>query len=131
MTNYATIQDLEKVWKTLTDTEKAKAEEFIKEASSRIRLKAKKEGKDFDELIANDEDLAEITKGLVCNIVKNAMNVPTDADALSSMSIGAGGYSWSGTYANPGGGVKLTSNDWKALGLGSQKWGGLDVYGVS
>lgn len=128
--NYATIEDLELAWKTLTESEKAKAEEFIKEASAKIRLKAKKKNKDFDEMLAEDEDLAEVTKGLVCNVVKNAMNTPIDQEAISQMSIAAGGYSWSGTYSNPGGGVRFTKNDWKVLGLGSQLYGGLDVYGM-
>lgn len=128
--NYATITDLELVWKTLTESEKTKAEEFITEASAKIRLKARKKSKDFDAMIAEDEDLAEVVKGLVCNVVKNAMNTPIDAESMTQMSIAAGGYSWSGTYSNPGGGVKFSKNDWKSIGLGSQLYGGLDIYGL-
>jgi len=127
---YATIEDLETVWKVLTETEKNKASEFIEQASAKIRLKAKSQNKNFDELFDSDEDLAEVTKGVVCNSVKNAMNTPIDQEGLSQMSMAAGGYSWSGTYSNPTGGLKFTKNDWKALGLGSQKYGGLDIYGV-
>lgn len=127
---YATITDLELVWRPMTEQEEAKATELIDEASSRIRYKAKRVGKDFDALVDEDEDLASIVKGLVCTVVKNAMNVPVDQEAMTQMSMSAGGYSWSGTYTTPGGGIKFTKADWKSIGLGSQSYGGLDIYGT-
>lgn len=127
---YATITDLELVWRPMTEQEEAKATELIDEASSRIRYKAKRVGKDFDALVDEDEDLASIVKGLVCTVVKNAMNVPVDQEAMTQMSMSAGGYSWSGTYTTPGGGIKFTKSDWKSIGLGSQSYGGLDIYGT-
>lgn len=126
--NYATIDDLEVLWKKLKLDEIDKAEQLILEASSRIRLKAKKQGKDFDEMILNDSDLAEVVKGLVCSVVKNAMNVSTDNEAMTQISQSAGGYTWSGTFFNPSGGIKFTKADWKSIGLG-QTFGGLDLYG--
>lgn len=129
--NYATIADLEKVWRPLSTSEQDKAEALIEEASAKIRLRATKYGKDFDNLVTTDADLALVARGLVCNVVKNAMNVSPDTEAMTQMSIAAGGYSWSGTYTNPGGGVKFTKADWKALGLGVQMFGGVDFYGIS
>lgn len=128
--NYATIEDLAKLWRPLTDSEKEKAEELIAEASAKIRIKAKSQGKDFDEIVTDDSDIALIAKGLVCTVVKSAMNTPNDIEGLSQMSMSAGGYSWSGTYSNPNGGIKFTKKDWKSIGLGSQKFGGVDVYGM-
>ena len=129
--NYATTEDLEKVWHHLTPSETEKAEELIAEASAKIRLKAKAQGKDYDAIVTEDEDLALIVKGLVCTVVKNAMNTPSDIEGLSQMSMAAGGYSWSGTYSNPSGGLKFSKKDWKSIGLGSQMFGGVDIYGMA
>lgn len=127
--DYATIEDIEVLWKSLTEHEKTKAQALIKEASAKIRIKAKKQGKNFDEIIKEDPDIALVTKGVICTCVKNAMNTPIDQEAMTQASMSAGGYSWSGTFANPGGGIRLTRKDWAAIGLGSQTFGGLDVYG--
>lgn len=128
--NYATIEDLELVFRPLTESEKDKAEELIAETSAKIRLRAKKYNKDFDALVESDEDLAVVTKGVVCNVVRNALNVPIDQEAMTQLTMSAGGYSWSGTYATPGGGIKLSKADWKSLGLGTQMFGGFDIYGI-
>lgn len=126
--DYATIQDLELLWKTLTESEKTKAQAFISEASAKIRYKGKQKGKNFDELVTEDEDLALIVKGVVCNAVRNAMNTPIDQEAMTQMSMSAGGYSWSGTYSNPGGGIRISKKDWASIGLGGQTFGGMDIY---
>lgn len=128
--DYATISDLENLWRTMTETEKTKAEQLISEASSRIRLKAKAQGKNFDDLYTADEDIKAVVTGLVCTVVKNAMNVSTDNEAMTQESQSAGGYTWSGTFFNPSGGIKFTKADWKSIGLGQQTFGGLDIYGT-
>lgn len=127
--DYATMEDLETLWKGLTEHEKTKAQALISEASAKIRIKAKKQNKDFDDLYLSDSDLATVTKGVICMAVKNAMNAPVDQEAMTQASMSAGGYSWSGTFANPGGGIRFTKKDWSAIGLGSQTYGGLDIYG--
>lgn len=127
--DYATTNDLELLWKTLTQSEKRQAQALIHEATAKIRLRAKKQGKDYDALIMNDCDLATVVKGVICMAVKNAMNSPIDAEAMTQVTQSANGYSWSGTYANPGGGIKISKKDWVSIGLGGQMFGGLDVYG--
>lgn len=128
--NYATIDDLEIYWRNLTSEEKTKASTLISDVSSKIRLKAKTKGIDYDERVASDTDLANVVKSIVCKSVANAMKV-SDTLPLSQFSESVGGYTASGTFANVGGGIILTKADWKELGLGGQKYGGLDVYGLN
>ena len=51
-------------------------------------------------------------------------------DPLSQESQSANGYTWSGTYAIPGGGIAgaIMNNDLKRLGLCRQKYGVIDFY---
>ena len=51
-------------------------------------------------------------------------------DPLSQESQSADGYTWSGTYAIPGGGIAsaIMNNDLKRLGLRRQKYGVIDFY---
>lgn len=130
--DYATVDDLEIYWRALTEAETTKAEALISDVSSKIRLKAKSKGIDFDERFNSDSDLANVTKSVVCKCVANAIKV-SDALPLSQFSEAVGGYTISGTYASnsAGGGIILTKNDWKELGLGGQKYGGLDIYGFN
>lgn len=128
--DYATISDLETYWKALSEDEETKAEALITDVSSKIRLRAKSKGIDFDALVSADTDLSNVVKSIVCKCVANAMKV-SDTLPLSQFSESVGGYTASGTFANAGGGIILTKADWKELGLGGQKFGGLDVYGLN
>lgn len=125
---YATLTDLSVLWRPVTTSETDKAEELLEAVSAEIRAKAKKQGKDFDAMVSADADLAQITKAIVCKVVGETMNKDADMPAMSQFSESAGGYSFSGTYYSASIGTFLSRNDWKRLGLGSAKYGGLDIY---
>ena len=128
--SYATVQDIETYWRTLTSAEQTTATAMISDVSAKIRLRASKAGKNFDDMIAADDDLAATTKTIVCQSVINAMKMQ-EAIPATQFSESAGGYTVSGTFYAPGGGVKISKNDWRELGLGGQTYGGLDVYGIN
>ena len=128
--NYATIQDIETYWRPLTEDEQTIAETLIADCSSKIRIRAKKSNKDFDALIAEDEDLQNVTKSIVSKVVINAMKV-TDSIPMTQFSESVGGYSISGSPYNPSGSLFISRADWKELGLSSQHIGGLNVYGIN
>ena len=56
------------------------------------------------------------------------MRQTLDGDPMKQESQSAGGFSWSGTYAIPGGGIanSLMNNDLKRLGLKRQTISGID-----
>ena len=128
--SYATIADVELYWRTLTVEEKTTATQMIADTSAKIRLRASARGKNFDEMLILNPDLAEVAKTIVVKCVINAMKV-VEAVPATQFSESAGGYSISGTYYTPGGGLAISKKDWAELGLGSQTYGGLNVYGVN
>lgn len=128
--SYATVSDIETYWRTLTSAEQTTASNMISDVSAKIRLRAAGCGKNFDDMIAASEDLAATAKTIVCQSVINAMKMQESIPA-TQFSESAGGYTVSGTYFTPGGGVKISKTDWRELGLGGQRYGGLDVYGLN
>lgn len=127
---YATLADLQTIWRPLNIEEQVAAEQLLTDASAKIRNRAKNRGKDFDAMVEADADLASVAKNIVCKSVMNAMKM-TEVAPVQQFSESAGGYAVSGTYMTPGGGLAITKADWKELGLGNQLFGGLDVYGIA
>lgn len=65
--------------------------------------------------------LADIAKGVVCDIVIRELNTPGDMLPATSYSEGAGGVSQSYSLPNASGAIKLWPSDLKTLGLRRQK----------
>jgi hypothetical protein len=61
------------------------------------------------------------------------MRQSSTGEPMSQESQAALGYSWSGTYAIPGGGIAqaIMKNDLKRLGLRRQRMGVIDLCPVS
>lgn len=135
MTIYATVSDLISLWgKTLTDSEQARAEALIKAASASLFTYAYKRGINLDELLSDEttgEVMTENAKNTVCNAVMRVMRGSTDGILASQATESANGYSISYTPANSSGDWYFTKTELAWLGLNSQRFGGLDLYGVT
>lgn len=128
MTSYATTDDVIALWRSLTAAEIAKASELLPTISAEIRLRAEAVGKNFDEMIAEDEDLEAVAKSVVVDVFKRYINDgAVDSPSMSQMSQAAGGYSVSGTFLVPGGGLFLKKSELARLGLRKQKIGVIDL----
>lgn len=125
--NYLTLEELDVFWRAMTDEEKEKAEKLIEACSAEIRLRAKKRGKDFDEMFTADDDLKLVAKSIISKVVGETMNKDVNQAPFSQFTESAGGYSLTGTYYSASIGTFFTKTDWKRLGLGSQLYGGLDL----
>lgn len=125
---YATVDDLQTRWRTLQPEEVATATQLLEDASAKIRNRANKLGKDFDFMVDVDEDLEAVVKTIICKAVANSMKM-NDTAPFTQFAESAGGYSVSGTYFIPGGGISFSKTDWRELGLGVQRFGGLDIWG--
>lgn len=129
--NYATVEDVETLFRPLTADESARASALIPIVSARLRYEAIKDGKDLDTMIAATPDLAEIAKSVTVDVVARVLMTPTASTGfgpMTQMSQAAGGYSVSGTFLNPGGGLFIKESELKILGLKRQKFGVLEVY---
>lgn len=128
MTSYATVNDVISMWRSLTSAEISKAAELLPIISAEIRLRADAVGKDFDALVAENEDLAAVAKSVCVDVLKRYINdSATDSPSMSQMSQTAGGYSVSGTFLVPGGGLFLKKTELARLGLRRQQIGVIDL----
>jgi hypothetical protein len=126
-TNYATVADIVSLKRPLTASEQERAEALIPVISSLIRIEAKKVGRNFDEMIADDEDLTEVAKGVVCDVVMRELNTPGTQLPATSYSESAGGVSQSYSLPNSSGSIRLWPSDLKTLGLKRQQISALSL----
>lgn len=129
MTVYATIEDLETMWRPMTTEEKARAGRLLNTVSASLRVEARKVGKDLDKMIERDEDLVEIAKSVTVDVVARTLMTSTDSEPMSQVTESALGYSASGTYLVPGGGLFIKKSELSRLGLRRQRYGVMDPYG--
>lgn len=129
MNNFATVDDLKILWRDLKENEIKRAEALLKTVSASLRVEAKKVGKDLDEMIKNDTNLAEVAKSVVVDVVARTLMTSTDQEPMSQVSESALGYSVSGTFLVPGGGLFIKKSELARLGLRRQRYGALELYG--
>lgn len=126
--NYAKLADFTALWRALTAAEQEKVNALIPMVSAEIRSRASAVGKDFDMMLEEDPDLAFIAKSVVVDVVKRYINDgAVDAPSMSQMSQSAGGYSVSGTYLVPGGGLFLKKTELARLGIKRQRYGAIEI----
>ena len=125
---YATINDLTILWRTMTTAEQTRATELLDTVSARLRVEANKVGKDLDALVEADVDLASVAKSVTCDIVARTMMTATDKEPMTQFAESAGGYSVSGTFLVPGGGLFVKKSELASLGIRRQQFGGLKLY---
>lgn len=130
MEPFATINDMNILWRTLKNTEHEKAKELLNVVSDSLRYEASKVGKDLDEMISNNEGLKSVAKSVTVDVVARALMTSTDSEPMTQMSQSALGYSVTGTYLIPGGGLFIKKSELARLGLKRQRYGVIDIYDV-
>ena len=130
MSDFATVQDVIDLWRPLSQDEQTKAAKLIPLIDDELRSEAKRVGKDLDAMVAEDSALASVAKEVTVDAVSRVLRQTTDGDPMTQESQSANGYSWSGTYAIPGGGIAgaIMRNDLKRLGLRVQRYGVIEFY---
>ena len=128
MSSYATIEDLRTLWRNLTPDESERADELLEVVSSSLRYEAKKVGKDLDVMIEADDDLARVAKSVTVDVVARALMTSTDDEPMTQMTQSAMGYSVSGSYLVPGGGLFIKKSELARLGLRRQRYGAMEIY---
>lgn len=127
---YASQEDITALGKKLTAEQQSAAEMLIDAASAKLRIIAKKYGKDIDAMIANDDDYGLVVKNTVVQAVARALSCISDSTpAITQGSQSAMGYSVSMTYLNAGQSLYYLRNELKDLGLLRQTWGAMEVFG--
>ena len=131
MDNFATIEDIRTLWRALTPEEEERASALLQKVSSILRSEADKVGKDLDLMIQQKPYLADVAASVTVDVVARALATPTNQEPVSQFTESAMGYSYSGTYLVPGGGVFIKNAELARLGLKRQKMGGMKLWGDS
>ena len=129
--DYATINDVIALFRPLSTDEVTKATALIPIVSARLRQEAAAVGKDLDAMVQASENLKITAKSVTVDIVARCLMTPVTAGSfgpMSQMSESALGYSVSGTFLNPGGGLFIKKSELTALGLRKQRYGVIDFY---
>lgn len=133
MTVYAEVSDILALGKTLTAQQQDAAEVLLQQASAKLRIAARKYGKDIDAMIADTEtgdDFQLAVQSVVVQAVCRALDSIADASAAATQGTeSVGAYSLSMTYLNAGQSMYFLNNELKDLGLKRQRVGWLNVYG--
>lgn len=123
-----TTNDLISRWRTMSSDELTKAQILIDDYEAYLHLFAEDKGINLDEKL-EDTNYQRVFKAVVCDCVANEMVSLIEAPAMSQMSQSGLGYSVSGTYLNPSGGLFIRNNQLKTLGLMKQKGRSVSIYG--
>lgn len=113
-----------------TEGEQARVEALLPYVSNLIRTEGNKVGVDVDARIAADAAYESVVKLITSDVVCRAMRQSTTGDPMSQESRAGLGYTWSGSYAIPGGGVamSLMNNEKKLLGFRRQRYGVMETW---
>lgn len=106
---YATVEDVEARWRTLSTEENARAAVLIEDAAVRI---------DAECPPADPIDDLEARKIVSCEMVKRALAAGDSGIGVTSVQMGAGPYQETKQFSNPTGDLYLTKGDKRLLKCG-------------
>ena len=128
MEAFATIDDLELLWRPLKDDEEERATELLVVVSDSLRIEGDKVNKDLDLLISENPTFANVVKSVVVDVVARTLMTSTDQEPMIQSSESALGYSFTGTFLTPGGGLFIKNSELARLGFKKQRYGVIDLY---
>ena len=129
MASFATLDDLQKMWRNLQPTERERAEALRDTVSDMLREEAYQYGKDLDNMILERESFRSVVKSVTVDVVSRALMTSTTQEPMTQFAQSAMGYSVSGSYLVPGGGIFIKESEKKRLKLTTQRFGVIEPYG--
>ena len=127
---YATLEDLAALWRPMTAAEQARASPLLEVVSASLDVEARKVGKDLSALVAADPSLAIVAKSVTVDVVARTLMTSTNHEPMTQFTQSAGGYSASGSFLVPGGGLFIKKSELARLGLRRQRIGVIEPYAV-
>ena len=128
MANFATVEDVENLWRILKPTERERAQNLLETVSDSLRVEANKVGKDLDAMVAESVSYANVAKSVTVDVVARTLMTATDQEPMTQVTESALGYSYSGSFLVPGGGLFIKDSELKRLGLKRQRYGVMNLY---
>ena len=129
MSSFATISDVETLWRYLKQDETDRASFLLDVVSDSLRVEAEKVGKDLDAMVLNSAAYNNVVKSVTVDIVARTLMTSTDQEPMTQFNQSALGYSASGSFLVPGGGLFIKKSELARLGLRRQRYGVMNLYG--
>lgn len=131
MVSFATVDDINNLWRPLDTNETDRAEYLLEIVSDSLRIEANKVGRDLDDMILNNKALANVAKSVTVDVVARTLMTSTTQEPMTQFNQSALGYSVSGSFLVPGGGLFIKNTELARLGLRRQRYGVIDFYGTN
>lgn len=129
MKPFATANDLSALWRPLTTAEHDRAEQLLPLVSDSLREEAHRVGIDLDDAILERPSLGSVAKSVTVDVTARALMTPSgEAGAMTQVNQSALGYSMTGTFLVPGGGLFIKKTELARLGLRRQRIGVIEPY---
>ena len=78
MASFATLDDLQKMWRNLQPTERERAEALLDTVSDMLREEAYQYGRDLDNMILERESFRNVVKSVTVDVVSRALMTSTN-----------------------------------------------------
>lgn len=125
---YCSVDDVISLWRPLKNDEILRVKELIPVIENSLRVEADNVGKDLDEMAKTSEPYRSVLKSVVVDVVARTLMTATDQEPMTQYSESALGYSFSGSFLVPGGGLFIKKSELSRLGLRRQRYGVIDFY---
>ena len=131
MSAFAALSDVQTLTgMTYSETEQGRINALLPMVSDALCWEAERVGQNLQQMIYENDALASVAKMVTVDIVVRILRQSQEGEPMSQESQSALGYTWSGTYAVPGGGISgaIMRNDLKRLGIKRQRYGVIDLW---
>jgi len=128
MDDFATVEDLQLMWRKLKPDEIERATKLLKVVSDSLREQAIDVGKDLDKMVEERPSYSTVVQSVTVDVVARTLMTSTEQEPMSQASESAMGYSWSGSFLVPGGGLFIKNSELTRLGLRRQRYGVIEPY---
>lgn len=125
---YCSVDDVISLWRPLKNDEILRVKELIPVVENSLRVEADKVGKDLDQMAKDKESYRDVLKSVIVDVVARTLMTATDQEPMTQYSESALGYSFSGSFLVPGGGLFIKKSELSRLGLKRQRYGVIDFY---
>ena len=89
MANFATVEDVENLWRVLKPTERERAQNLLETVSDSLRVEANKVGKDLDAMVAESVSYANVAKSVTVDVVARTLMTATDQEPMTQVTESA------------------------------------------
>lgn len=125
---YCSVDDVISLWRPLKNDEILRVKELIPVIISSLKVEADKIGKDLDQMAKDNEAYSDVLKSVIVDVVARTLMTATDQEPMTQYSESALGYTFSGSFLVPGGGLFIKKSELSRLGLKRQRYGVIDFY---